>query len=192
MAVVWRILAWFGLLAAISLSAVPCSADQTDPRLDRLFVQLQEARTEQEITALMLQITGIWAQSGSDTIDLLFARAREAQDKGAPEVAYELMDKVVALAPRFAEGWMRRGVLNADNESVEEAISDLREALKLEPRHFGALDQMGRVMETMGDPQGASEAYERLLQIVPQAEGVRQRLNKLNAAPPNSESRKPI
>lgn len=175
----WRVV---GLYCALLWGAgwnTPAFADQTDPRLDRLFVQLQQSRSESEIAGLMLQISGIWAVSGSAAIDLLIARADEAQAKQAPDVAMEILDQVVAIAPKFAEGWRRRGALNAADGNDEEALSDLREALKLEPRHFGALEQIGRLLEAAGEAGAALQTYQRLSELIPQAEGLRQRIQKL-------------
>jgi tetratricopeptide (TPR) repeat protein len=162
--------------------AAGARATPDDPRLDRLFAQLQEARTEPEIASLMQQVGGIWLASGSDTIDLLMARAAEANAKGAPDVALDLLDRIVGLAPRYAEAWRRRGALQAAEGNPDEALDDLREALRLEPRHFGALNEIARLMEEAGDAAGAAEALRRLSQIIPYAEGLRQRLQSLEGA----------
>jgi tetratricopeptide (TPR) repeat protein len=167
------------LVLAAGLFAGPVHAAQDDPRLDRLFVQLQQARTQAEISTLMVQISGIWMESSSPSIDLLLARAEEAKDKGAPDIALDILDRVIDISPRFAEAWRRRGALHAADGNQEDAISDLREALRLEPRHFGALDQLGRILEEGGDGPGALEAYSRLAEIVPFVEGLRQRLQRL-------------
>ena len=171
-------------LAAVTQAS---RADQTDPRLERLFSQLVISRTQPEIASLMVQINDIWRQSGSDSLDLLMTRASEVNAKGAPEVALAILDEVVDLAPKFAEGWRLRGAVHAAHGDDEEALSDLREALRLEPRHFGALDQIGRLLETQSDIQGALEAYKRLAEIIPQAEGLRGRLQKLESTAPQAQ-----
>jgi tetratricopeptide (TPR) repeat protein len=170
------------LLLALLTVGFPASADADDPRLDRLFAQLREARTDGEIASLMSQIGGIWQSSGSEALDLLMARAGEAMEKGAPDIAFELYDKIVDLAPRYAEGWRRRGALQAAEGNGDEALSDLREALQLEPRHFGALNDVARLLEAEGDVRGALEALRRLSEIIPYAEGMRQRILKLEDA----------
>jgi tetratricopeptide (TPR) repeat protein len=172
----------FVVLMFALLSAVGARAAQDDPRLDRLFLQLNQARTGPEITALTAQIGGIWNASGSETIDLLMARASEASEKGAPDVALDLLDRVVTLAPRYAEAWRRRGAVQLDEGNGEDALGDLREALKLEPRHFGALNDIVRILEESGDASGAMEAMRRLANIIPHAEGMRQRLLRLEEA----------
>lgn len=179
------------LIFVVCFAFVPAArAVPDDPRLDRLFAQLQEARTEPEIASLMQQVGGIWSASGSDTIDLLMARADEARAKGAPDVALDLLDRIVRLAPRFAEAWRRRGALQAAEGNPDEALDDLRETLRLEPRHFGALNEIARLMEEAGDPAGAAEALRRLAEIIPHAEGLRQRVQKLEI--PAKAQRDPI
>ena len=65
------------LLVVALLLGLPGSAlaDQNDVRLDRLFNQLAAVRTPTEAAGPVAQIDTIWAQSGSDTVDLLMARA---------------------------------------------------------------------------------------------------------------------
>jgi tetratricopeptide (TPR) repeat protein len=169
----------FAFVISLVFSASPAWSAPDDPRLDRLFLQLREARTEAEIATLMSQIGGIWLSSGSDTIDLLMQRAQEASEKGAPDVALDLLDRTVQLAPRYAEAWRRRGAVQAAEGNGEEALGDLREALQIEPRHFGALNEIARILEEAGDTQGAAEALRRLNELIPNAEGLRQRLQKL-------------
>jgi tetratricopeptide (TPR) repeat protein len=169
------------LFVLLGLSA-PAHAVPDDPRLDRLFLQLREARTEAEISSLMGQIGGIWIASGSDTIDLLMQRADEAASKGAPDVALDLLDRVISLAPGHAEAWRRRGAVQAAEGNGEEALGDLREALRLEPRHFGALNEIARILEEGGDHRGAAEALRSLEALIPHVEGLRQRLLKLEDA----------
>ena len=173
----------FVLIAVFSIAcgAAAWAAPQ-DARLDRLFLQLREARGQGEIAALMTQIASHWAVSGSDTVDLLMARAAEANEKGAPDIALDLLDRIVLLAPDYAEAWRRRGALQAQEGNGEDAIGDLREALKLEPRHFGALNEIAKILEASGDARGASEALRRLSELIPFAEGLRQRLLKLEEA----------
>lgn len=171
----------FAILLSL-IFAVPTQAVQDDPRLDRLFQQLAEARGEGEIASLTAQIGGIWGASGSDTIDLLMDRAKEANAKGAPDLALDLYDRIVTLNPRYAEAWRQRGAIQLQEGNGEDALGDLREALKLEPRHFGALNDIVRILDESGDVSGALDAMRRLAQIIPHAEGMRQRLLKLEDA----------
>ena len=89
---------------------------------------------------------------------------------------------MVELAPNYAEAWRRRGALYAADGDDEDALGDLREALRLEPRHFGALDQISRLLEAQGDTSAALEACQSLATLIPQAEGLRQRMLRLQGA----------
>lgn len=170
------------VLLLLLVFAGPAWAVPGDPRLDRLFLQLREARSQAEIANLMEQIGRIWDSSGLASIDLLMERAADANTKGAPDIALELLDRLVELAPDYPEAWRRRGAIQAQEGNGEEALSDLREALKLEPRHFGALNEIARILEETGDARGAYEALKRLSELMPFAEGLRQRLQKLDDA----------
>jgi Tfp pilus assembly protein PilF len=52
------------------------------------------------------------------------------------------------------------------------ALSDIREVLKREPRHFGALAGLGLIMQDIGDNKHALEVYRRALTLYPRMERI--------------------
>ena len=62
------------------------------------------------------------------------------------------------------------------------ALSDIREVLSREPRHFGALSGLGLILQEIGDEKHALEAYRRALAIDPHLENVEDAIKKNNAA----------
>jgi tetratricopeptide (TPR) repeat protein len=168
--------------------AAPARADQTEPKLDRLFTQLALARNTPEIDLTMREIGQIWLRSGSDSVDLLMTRAGEAAANGGPGTARAILDTVIELKPEFAEAWRQRGAILAAAGEDGEAIRDLRKTLDLEPRHFGAWDQMGRLLESQKDYKSALECYRNIIALIPFGEGLRTRIELLEAliaqAPP--------
>lgn len=153
----------FSLAALASGAAV---ADQTDPRLDRLFLELRsgEAVSAEENIDRILEI---WSDSQSDTVDLLYARASASAEAGEVELALSLLDHVVGLAPNFAQGYALRGALRLRLDDVSGAVDDFSDTLRLEPRHFDVLIALGQIYEANGDKREAYEAYQGALQWNP-------------------------
>jgi Flp pilus assembly protein TadD len=62
------------------------------------------------------------------------------------------------------------------------SLSDIKRALALEPRHFGALAGLGIILEDLGREDEAISAYKRALELNPRMETVRESLEKLEKA----------
>ncbi|MEL7488832.1 MAG: hypothetical protein AAGJ87_16665, partial [Pseudomonadota bacterium] len=75
-----RILLTFSSVCALFFEGAAV-ADQTDSRLDALFAELRtgDAIDAQETTD---RIVDIWADAPSDTIDVLYGRAKASADAG--------------------------------------------------------------------------------------------------------------
>jgi Flp pilus assembly protein TadD len=52
------------------------------------------------------------------------------------------------------------------------SIADIREVLKREPRHFGALTGLGVILEEIGDDRHALEVFRRAVEVYPRIERV--------------------
>ncbi|MEP0406339.1 MAG: tetratricopeptide repeat protein, partial [Roseibium sp.] len=76
--------------------------------LDALFVRLKDADGVSEASRIARQIQLLWLDSGSDTVDLMMARAGQALKAENHALALDMLDIVVTLSPDFAEGWNRR------------------------------------------------------------------------------------
>jgi len=104
--------------------------------------------------------------------------AMEARDFAAALVAF---DRVVELAPDYAEGWNKRATLHWLRGEYEESAADIDRTLSLEPRHFGALSGLAMIREAQGRPFEALEALEKLTQIYPRLPELRERIARLSA-----------
>lgn len=148
---------------------------------DEMFARLKAASEEAEAADVAADIWATWMESGSPTVDLLMERAGIALENDDTETARELLDRVILIKPDFPEAWHRRAGLFLADENYPEAFRDLNEALKLEPRHFGAWLGMGVMLETLGGEKEALESYREALAIyplMPQARSAAQRLAK--------------
>jgi len=148
-------------------------AEQRADEMARLYLRLEQAEDAREANGLAAAIVSRWSRSESDTINLLAARASAADAAGAPTLALRLLDFVVALSPQWAEGYVRRAKVRAEEGDDSGAIDDLETAARLEPKRFDALAALGAIEEKTGDKRSALAAYRRSLAISPQQESLR-------------------
>lgn len=134
---------------------------------DQMFDDLLAAPTEEEANDTALDIWAAWMESGSDAADLVMERAVSAQAMGDLDQAQALYDRVLIIQPDFAEAWNRRATIFLARQNYPEALRDVNEALRLEPRHFGAWGGLGAVMESLGSKDEALAAYKIALEIYP-------------------------
>lgn len=135
--------------------------------LDELFARLASAKDEAEANGIANLIERRWSRSGSDTADLLMSRATEAIHKKEYPVAVELLDRVLALEPQWAEAWNRRATAFYLLEDPASAMADVRQVIEREPRHFGAWAGLGHMYMASNDRSRALEAYRKALALHP-------------------------
>jgi tetratricopeptide (TPR) repeat protein len=135
--------------------------------LEFLFGALKAAPDQASAKHVEGRIWALWTQTSSDTTMLLMTRAKTAIEKKQPEVALKLLDKVVKLRPDYVEGWNRRATIYYLQNEYAKSLSDIREVLSREPRHFGALAGLGMIMQELGDDKRALDAFRKALEINP-------------------------
>ena len=146
-----------------SMVAVP----KTPLDLDGLFAKLKEASDTESAAVTSRAIQQRWARSGSDTADLLMQRADAALAGGDRPLAIEILDRIIALDPEWAEAWNRRATVFFLEDDLSRSAADIQEVLAREPRHFGALMGLAGILERIGNERKALEAYERVLSVYP-------------------------
>ena len=158
------------LLAALGLAA-PAHADQTDPRLGDLFGQLRTADS-QNAAPLEAAIWHIWLDAGRPDVEALVERGVAAMGGGDQPAALSVFDRVVALAPDYAEGWNKRATVYYLMGRYDESVRDIDRVLALEPRHFGALSGLGLCEVERHHDEAALAAFQRAAAIDPALRGV--------------------
>lgn len=154
-------------------------ADQTDTRLDQLFNVLKSSSNLTELQEVESSIWEIWFDSGVSEIDVLMDEAATAVETGQLKYAEGLYSKVVETVPEFSEGWNRRATVRFYQQDYEGSLEDIQRTLILEPRHFGATWGLGMILGSRREFTGAIAAFERLLEIKPNARDARPRLELL-------------
>ncbi|MCD6070052.1 MAG: hypothetical protein K0R61_4853 [Microvirga sp.] len=157
-------------------------AKPTPPRtssLDELFERLGKAQSEREAKGVASLIERRFSRSGSDTADLLLSRAAEAFGKKDFPLSIELIDRVLALQPNWAEAWYKRATVFYQLDDPVGAMADLHRALKIEPRHFNAWTGLGHILMASDDKARALQAYRKVLEINPQMDDVKTIIERL-------------
>jgi Tfp pilus assembly protein PilF len=165
--------------AAPKPAAPDTGAEAPKDTLNALFDRLAKAGNETEAQGVARLIERRWSRSGSDTADLLLSRAGEAAEAKDYPLAIELLDRVLALEPGWAEAWYRRANVFFLMDDPVSSMADLRRALTQEPRHFGAWTGLGHIFMSSDDKVHAVEAYRRALKIHPQLSAVQTLVERL-------------
>lgn len=167
-------------VAAFALGAgfAPLAGAAQTARLDELFSQLQ-SEDPGRVDRIERQIFAEWSKSGSAAMDLLLQRGKEALEAGKTAEAIGHLTALTDHAPDFAEGWNALAMAYFDAERYGPALDAIRRVLALNPRHFGALAGLGRIMEELGEDQAALEAYRAAHAIHPNQSGIEAGLKRL-------------
>ena len=172
---------WIAFLCAYATSA-PAQEPLGDAQtmLNRLGTLTAEADAG-EAARLAAEIEERWTHSGSATIDLLLSRGQAAIGVGELDRAVSQLTALTDHAPGFAEGWNQRATAFFLMNRYGEALSDLEQALILEPRHFGALSGLGIILEALGEEEAALRAFRAAHQVYPAEENIRAAIERLEA-----------
>src|SRR5260221_4991298 len=151
----------------LALGGAGARADQTDPRLDGLFKQLNQTNDADEARGLESQIWAIWTRSGNDDVNQLMDVGSPAMAAQKYEIALKAFNRIIELAPNFAAGWNKRATLYYLIGNYPASLADIKRTLELEPRHFGALAGLGLVNVELDHDEAALAAFERALAVDP-------------------------
>lgn len=168
-------------LACLGVAASSASADQTDPRLSDLFSSLVYAPNPGIAQGIQQEIWEIWFEGPDNrSVDALM-NARLAAEAGDVEAAGRAFDRLVEDYPGFAEAWNQRAILRYLVGDITGSLSDIDQALALEPRHFGALSGRGQCYLRMENYRAALNSFEEALGINPWIQSTARQIQMLKA-----------
>ena len=150
--------------------------------LAQLYEQLGKVADAEAAAPIMEAIQRIWRLSGSDTVDLLMARAERFTKEDDLDLAQKIIDAAVDMAPDQAEAWDLRAKINFLKKDYDAAIADLKRALDRDPKHYDAMNDLGVVYEAMGSKKEALEAYRKALAVNPHLSEPKRAVEELRRA----------
>ena len=155
------------ILIILLLYCLPLKADQYDVRLEQLFNRLLETDKEEEINNITLNIWEIWLESNDSNIENDFYEGLKSMRKGDLQMSVVFFTRVIEKKPTFAEAWNKRATVYYMLGKFDKSMFDINETLKLEPRHFGAMDGLGLIFIYLQEYEKAIDVYDQMLKIFP-------------------------
>ena len=165
------------------LAAAPAPSE-----LNALLDALKVAPAPSAAAVLTARIEHLWLEQGGPAASLLMARGLRNLQSNAADEALADFDAVVVLSPKMAEAYNQRAMARFDTGDYAGALADLREALTQDPRHFTAFATLSRIAEARQDWKGALAAWQKVLELNPQAPGGAERLKELQKKALGEES----
>jgi len=166
---------------ALPSGALAQGASRT-AEMDQLFAMLRDGQDAAQIALAEARIRQLWLEAASPAARLLMQRGTRNLNARLPEEAIEDFDAALTLAPNAASVWHLRAEALGALGQTQEAARDLAEALRLEPRHFIALQSLSRLQTEAGDAAGALRSMEAALALYPALPGGAEALRRLKAA----------
>jgi len=154
-------------LIVFLLFASSLKADQNDARLEDLFEILSTTESDVQINEVTSSIWDIWHETNDPLIEADFYRGLESMRTGDLMMAVAFFTRVIDKNPNFAEGWNKRATVYYMLGKFDASMMDIHETLKLEPRHFGAMDGMGLIFIHLEQFDKAIDIYDQMLKIFP-------------------------
>ena len=154
-------------LIVFLLFSCSLKADQNDARLEDLFKILSKTESDVQINEVTSSIWDIWHETNDPSIEADFYRGLESMRTGDLLMAVAFFTRVINKNPNFAEGWNKRATVYYLLEKFDASMMDIHETLKLEPRHFGAMDGMDLIFIHHQQLNKAIDIYDKMLEIFP-------------------------
>ena len=142
-------------------------SDQTDPRLERLFENLVETKSELKAKPILAKIWSIWSLSNDKKIQKKFNLGNQFMEQRKFSESINIFSDIINSQPNFAEAWNKRATVYYITGNYEKSINDIFTTLELEPRHFGALDGLAQIYFTQDKFYEAAQTYRKILEILP-------------------------
>ena len=100
---------------------------------------------------------------------------------GEPLAAEVILADLIAYCPGYPEAWNQRAILRYLVGDITGSLSDIDQALALEPRHFGALSGRGQCYLRMENYRAALNSFEEALGINPWIQSTARQIQMLKA-----------
>jgi tetratricopeptide (TPR) repeat protein len=152
---------------AICLQLPMAAADQNAEELPSLFDQLLNETNAQSSQFIEGQIWQHWLDAPDRNSATLMFQISNAMAARRFDIALPLCNQLVDSSPDFAEGWNKRATVHYLMGNNANSVADIRETIRLEPRHFGAISGLGMIFLREKNFPAAIKAFEQVLEITP-------------------------
>ncbi|WOC16484.1 tetratricopeptide repeat protein [Pseudochrobactrum sp. MP213Fo] len=134
---------------------------------EELFTSLRKASSPEKSHAIASRLRQSFVRTGSDSLDLMLRWAETALNQSREAEAQDFIDEVIAQRPDLASVWLLRGRLHLRQNKLSAALSDIKQAMILEPRNFDVLINYATLLRETGNSKAALRLYQQALSIYP-------------------------
>ena len=106
-------------------------------------------------------------ETNDPLIDEDFNQGLKKMLSGNLKSSITFFTQVIQKNPNFAEGWNKRATAYYLLGDFDKSMIDINETLKLEPRHFGAMDGLASILINFNELKKAIFVYDKMLEIFP-------------------------
>jgi tetratricopeptide (TPR) repeat protein len=124
-------------------------------------------------------LRAVWCRYGSEESRQLLGTIIRLNSALHFAEAIRWAAELIGREPSFAEAWNQRAIAYFSTGRYVESIRDCRQAVELNPYHFGAIAGMGQCYLKLGNHLWALESFRRALAINPNLEGIRGNVQSL-------------
>ena len=163
---------FINLIFICCIFSFPVKSDQFDSRLPNLFAELYLSKDNQKINSVTRKIWDIWHETNDIKIEADFYRGMESMRTNDLIMSVAFFTRVIKKKPDFAEGWNKRATAYFMMGEFDKSLLDINQTLKLEPRHFGALDGMALIFTHLKHYNKAVKIYDKMLSIFPNNQSI--------------------
>jgi tetratricopeptide (TPR) repeat protein len=89
----------------------------------------------------------------------VWKRVKGSEDPAGRKRAETLLEKAVAIDPKFDEAYLQLGMVHSAEEDFEQAIRDYRKAIDVNPRLGEAHRELGMIYQRTGDKAKAQQEF---------------------------------
>lgn len=170
------------------------SPDPSTVRAGVLYLGLQGSMRQCAVLALCLRhqdagvaelaefcLWSLWMHAGSAHGNHRLAVSIGCIRDGDYAGAIDRLTRLAEDEPFFAEAYFQCGIALCLSERSAEAARAFRQAMRLNPHHFGAAAVLGHVSVEQGNLAGALHYYRRALEIHPRLEHIPEALRRVEA-----------
>ncbi len=167
------------LIALMGSVSTHSQADQYAEALPELFTQLKNVTSSEASMELEHRIWAHWLEAPDRNAATLLSQVSKAMSAGRLDIALSLSNQLIDSAPGFAEAWNKRATIHFLLGQDADSVADIRETVKLEPNHFGAISGLGLIFLRGQNFPAALEAFEKVLQISPASSNAKRSVERV-------------
>ena len=168
----------FILLSFTSVNNV--FSDQNSPKLEGLFEDLYNVDDITMQNKIVGEIWKEWMEIDNPEIEKIMNSIPYFFQTQKYEEAIDALNYVIEINPNYSEGYNKRATFYFMMGDFENSMKDIEITLALEPRHFGALDGMSRILISYKKYDQAFKVYEEMMNLMPNDVTLHMKMDRLN------------